>query len=62
MSSDSNRPNPEWWKKPAPQVNDDTDPFADAGAQETRAVPLGNAGYPQAGQGYPAETQAYPPG
>jgi hypothetical protein len=60
MSSDSNRPNSEWWKQPAPQVNDDTDPFADPGAQETRAVPLGNAGYPQAGQGYPAETQAYP--
>jgi hypothetical protein len=60
MSSDSNRPNSEWWKQPAPPVNDDTDPFADAGAQETRAVPLGDAGYPQAGQGYPAETQAYP--
>ena len=60
MSSDSNQPNSEWWKQPAPQVNDDTDPFADPGAQETRAVPLGNAGYPQAGQGYPAETQAYP--
>jgi hypothetical protein len=62
MSSDSNQPNSEWWKQPAPQVNDDTDPFADQGAQETRAVPLGNAGYPQAGQGYPAETQAYPQG
>ena len=62
MSSDSNQPNSEWWKQPAPQVNDDSDPFADAGSQETRAVPLGNAGYPQAGQGYPAETQAYPQG
>jgi len=62
MSSDSNRPNSEWWKQPAPQVNDDTDPFADAEAQETRAIPLGNAGHPQAEQGYPAETQAYPQG
>jgi len=62
MSSDSNRPNSEWWKQPAPQVNDDTDPFADAEAQETRAIPLGNAGHPQAEQSYPAETQAYPQG
>jgi hypothetical protein len=62
MSSDSNQPNSEWWKQPAPPVNDDQDPFADQGSQETRAVPLGNAGYPQAGQGYPAETQAYPQG
>jgi len=69
MSSDSNRPNSEWWKRPAPQVNEDADPFADQadpfadqGAQETRAVPRANAGYPPAGQGYPQENQGYEQG
>jgi hypothetical protein len=62
MSSGPDRPNPEWWKQPAPASNDDQDPFADQGAQDTRAVPLGNAGQPQAGQGYSPETQVYPQG
>ncbi len=76
MSSDSTRPNPEWWKPQAPQEPQDPQaPQAPQGPQGFEApqgnqgyrAPQGNQGYqaPQGNQGYqgyqgPQETQRFP--